>query len=171
MKARFLRAARFQEFLKGVESHETLWRQIYERAVLSNDVLEMAESIPGQWNFLVLAEDWCGDAVHVLPYLARLEETFPHFRLRILSRDENPDLMASHLTNGTCSIPVVMILDQDFQEVAWWGPRPGPLQALFLVEIRDLPREEWFPRIRAWSARDRGRTTLTEILQSIPVRV
>jgi len=171
LKARFLEGETFQDFLKAVQSHETLWRQIYERAVLSDDVVEMAESIPSQWNLLVLAEDWCGDAVHVLPYLARLEEAFSHFRLRILSRDENPDLMASHLTNGTCSIPVVMILDEDFQEVAWWGPRPGPLQALFLAEIRDLPREERFPRIRAWFARDRGRTTLTEILQSIPVRV
>ena len=65
------------------------------------------------------------------PYLARLQEALPNFELRVLSRDENPDLMDAHLTNGTRSIPVVMILDQEFREVAWWGPRPRPLQELF----------------------------------------
>jgi hypothetical protein len=45
---------------------------------------ETAESIAGCWHFLVLAEDWCEDAVHVSPFLARLEEASPHFDLRIL---------------------------------------------------------------------------------------
>ena len=79
--------------------------------------------------------------------------------------------MDAHLTDGTRSIPVVMILDEDFHEVAWWGPRPGPLQELFLKEIKPLPPEERFPRVRAWFARDQGRTTLKEILARIPVVV
>ncbi len=171
MKERFLQAETFQDFLDSVQSHQTLWHQIFERASLSREAEELASSIHGQWNLLVLAEDWCGDAVHTLPYLARLEEAFPKFRLRILSRDENPDLMAAHLTNGTLSIPVVMVLDEEFQEVAWWGPRPAALQELFLRELKPLPREERFPKIRAWFARDRGRSTLREILGRIPVSV
>ena len=55
--------------------------------------------------------------------------------------------------------------------MAWWGPRPQPLQELFLREIKHLPKEERFPKIRAWFARDRGRTTLKEILSRIPVSV
>lgn len=170
-RERFESGLTYAEYCQSVEKHQGLWNGVYEHTTIPGDAALRLHELPGRRLVAVLAEDWCGDAVHVLPYLARLEEAFSHFRLRILSRDENPDLMASHLTNGTCSIPVVMILDEDFQEVAWWGPRPGPLQALFLAEIRDLPREERFPRIRAWFARDRGRTTLTEILQSIPVRV
>jgi len=171
MKKRFLQGETFQDFLDSVQSHEALWHQIYERARLPLDAEELAAAIHGEWNFLVLAEDWCGDVVHILPYLARLEESFPHFRLRILSRDENPDLMDSHLTNGTRSIPVVMVLDEEFHEVAWWGPRPGPLQELFLKEFKHLPKEDRFPKIRAWFARDRGRTTMKEILGRIPVSV
>jgi len=171
MNQRFMNAQTFPEFLAEVRSNEALWHQIHERASLPEEVIEVAAAIPGQWNLLVLAEDWCGDAVHVLPYLARLEEAFPRFRVRILSRDANPDLMDSHLTDGTRSIPVVMILDENFQEVGWWGPRPAPLQRLFLVQIKPLPKEERFPRVRAWFAKDKGRTTLMEILRCIPVNV
>ena len=76
--------------------------------------------------------------------------------------------MESHLTDGSRSIPIVMILDEEFREVAWWGPRPVPLQELFHREIKHLPKEERFPKLRAWFARDRGRTTLREILSRIP---
>jgi hypothetical protein len=168
---RYQQGETFAEFLPSVTAHENLWNQIYERAKLPQDILDSAASVRGQWHLLVLAEDWCGDVVHIVPFLARLTEAFPNFQLRILSRDENPDLMESHLTNGTRSIPVVMILDEDFQEVAWWGPRPQPLQELFHAEIKHLPKEDQFPRVRAWFARDRGQTSLQEILSRLPVVV
>ena len=123
------------------------------------------------WHLLVLAEDWCGDGANSVPYLARLAEATPGLELRILSRDEHPDLMDSHLTEGTRSIPVVMILDEEFREVGWWGPRPAPLQALFLRDIKNLPKEERYSRLRAWYAQDRGRTTLEEVSSRILVSV
>jgi hypothetical protein len=169
MKERYFSGATFLEFLATVMANEGLWHQIYEKATLPPEAEETASAIAGRWYFLVLAEDWCGDAVHVLPFLARLTESFPQFDLRILPRDENPELMERHLTNGTRSIPVVMVLDEGFREVAWWGPRPRPLQELFLREIKPLPKEERFPKVRAWFARDRGRTTLNEILSLIPL--
>ena len=49
--------------------------------------------------------------------------------------------------------------------------RCDPLQQLFHKEIKHLPKEERFPKLRAWFARDRGRTTMKEILSLIPVVV
>ena len=171
MRDRFQKAETFQEFLAGVEQLRPLWHQLYERAQLPVEALEEARRLPGRWHLLALGEDWCGDGAHSIPYLARLQEALPNFELRVLSRDENPDLMDAHLTNGTRSIPVVMILDEEFREVAWWGPRPQPLQELFRRELRLLPKEERFPKLRAWYARDKGKTTLKEVLIRIPVRV
>jgi hypothetical protein len=88
--------------------------------------------------------------------------------LRVLARDQNLDLMDAHLTNGGRAIPVVMILDEMYREVGWWGPRPDPLQDYFLRELRPLPKEERYPHLRAWYARDRGMTSLTELLDRIP---
>jgi hypothetical protein len=171
LEERYFSGETFPDFLASVQANEVLWQQVYQRTTLDPESSALASAVTGTWRFLVLAEDWCGDAVHVVPTLARLTEAFSRFDLRILSRDENPELMDGHLTNGTRSIPVVMILDEDFQELAWWGPRPQPLQELFLREILPLPKEERFPRIRAWFARDKGRTTLREILSRIPVAV
>jgi len=171
MRDRFQNAETFQDFLANVEDLRTLWHQVYERAELPADALEAARSLPGRWHLLALAEDWCGDGVHCLPYLARLQEALPNFELRVLSRDQNPDLMESHLTQGTRSIPLVMILDEEFREVAWLGPRPQPLQELFHRELKLMAKEERFPKLRAWYARDKGKTTLKEVLMRIPVRV
>jgi hypothetical protein len=170
MRERFNLGATFEEFLEGVRSQHP-WREIYARARVPDDLLRRAEEIDSSWHLLVLSDDWCGDGANSVPYLAKLAEAIPSLGLRILPRDENPDLMDSHLTEGTRSIPVVMILDEDFREVAWWGPRPAPLQALFLQKIRTLPKEERYPRLRAWYARDRGRTTLEEVFSRIPVSV
>ncbi len=161
----------FREFLEGVQDKRDLWHQIYERARVPEEVMERARDLPGDWRFLVLTEDWCGDGVSTLPYLARLVERFPNLHLRVLSRDENPELMESYLTGGTRSIPVVVVLDERYEEVGWWGSRPSALQALFQREIKPLPKPERFSRLRAWYARDRGRSTLLEILSLIPARV
>jgi hypothetical protein len=102
--------------------------------------------------------------VNTVPVVAKLADGLPNVDLRVLGRDANPDLMAAHLTNGTRSIPVVMVLDEEFAEHGWWGPRPRPLQEWFLTTARELPKEQRYPLIRQWYARDRGQTTLEEIV-------
>lgn len=168
MKRRFEEAPTFLEFLDTIDESLPPWRVFFERARVENEIIEKAGKLEEDWHLLALCEGWCGDGANVLPYLAKLAEAVPNLHLRVLSRDENADLMDEHLTNGNRSIPVVMILDGNFREVAWWGPRPAPLQEYFEKEIRPLPMEDRYPRLRAWYARDRGRTTLQEILDRIP---
>jgi hypothetical protein len=171
MRERFEEALSFQEFLASIQDHTHPWREFYHRARVPNDLLERARELQGRWYFLVLSEDWCGDGANSLPYLARLVEATPNLDLRILSRDDNPDLMDTHLTGEARAIPVVMVLDEEFQEVGWWGPRPAPLHEIFLREIRPLPKADRYPLLRAWYAKDRGRTVLEEILSGIPLSV
>jgi hypothetical protein len=122
-------------------------------------------TIAGGWYLVALSEDWCGDAVNTLPVIARLAEQ-AGWDLRILSRDANPDLMDAHLTNGRSrSIPVVIVYDEHFEEIGWWGPRPGEIQDWVLGEGLALPSPERYKVVRGWYARDRGRTTLRELLE------
>ena len=165
MKERYLAATDFPTYLESVEKNRELWHGIYERVSTPPEILEEARQIPGTWHLLVLSEDWCGDAVNLLPVLARLAEDTPGLDLRVLSRDQNPDLMDTHLTDGRSrSIPVVLLLDEGFVERGWWGPRPGPLQEWVIRKGLSTPSAERYKRVRRYYAKDQGRTMLRELL-------
>lgn len=164
LKERFHAGATFAELLARPKNNAELWEGIYKRASLSPESEERASALIGLRHILVLNEDWCGDSVNVLPYLARLEECCDHIELRILGRDANRDLMDAHLTGKSRSIPIAIVYDELFTEKGWWGPRPGPLQAWVLDEGLALPRPERYRHIRTWYARDRGKTVVSEVV-------
>ena len=74
------------------------------------------------------------------------------------------EIMDRYLTNGSRSIPVVIALGQDFRELGHWGPRPTEIQQ-WVVDNKDtLPSKTRYPTVRRWYAKDRGETTLREVL-------
>jgi hypothetical protein len=161
---RYAAAPTFREYLEAVESHAELWRGIYERVTLPEEMVAVARDCPGTWRLLALSEDWCGDAVNILPVVARFAEE-AGWDLRVLERDENPDLMDAHLTDGRSrSIPVVIVYDEAFEEVGWWGPRPEKLQRWVMGEGAALGGGERYRKLRRWYALDRGRSTIRELL-------
>ena len=164
LKERFERGLPFEQFLEMVAEHRDLWRSLAKRAALPEDLVAHARALPGRWHLLLLSDDWCGDSVNVVPYVARLTEAAPQIDLRILPRDTNLDLMDAHLTGTSRSIPVVIVLDEDFRECGWWGPRPTPLQEWVLAVGMGLPKDARYREVRSWYARDRGVTTLGEIV-------
>lgn len=168
MKQRFDEALPFRDYLDGVEKNQSLWRGVYERAVVPDDATASVERLPGTWHLLALSEDWCGDAANILPVVARLAESASNLDLRILSRDENPDLMDAHLTDGRSrSIPVVMILDDQFNERSWWGPRPSDLQRWVVTEGMSMESGPRYRHTRTFYARDRGRSILREVIREL----
>ena len=164
---RFAAGSTFEQLLVRAKDNSELWNAIYRRATLEDDAMKRARSIEHRFHFLVINEDWCGDSVNILPYVARLAEASSHLEMRILGRDKNPDLMNAHLTGKSRSIPIVIVYDALFREKGWWGPRPGPLQRWVLGEGLALPKPDRYPLIRTWYARDKGRTIVSELLSIV----
>jgi hypothetical protein len=165
LKDRFENAPRFAEFLSAAQQNATLWRDTYRLTRVAPEAVARADALPGRWHLLVLNEDWCGDAVNTIPYLARLAELSQQLDLRVIGRDANPDLMDAHLSStGARAIPVVLALDASFVERGWWGSRPGELQRWVMEEGLGLEKQERYRYVRTWYARDRGRSTLDEVL-------
>jgi hypothetical protein len=162
------RAHEFPVYL-GREVHEraALWDGVYRKAASPEWAVERALELGGSWNLLVLSEDWCGDASNTVPILARFAEAVPGIELRVLRRNENPELMDRYLTNGSRSIPLAIVLDEAYEPVGRWGPRPAELQEFVLSEKRAGVRDkaEIYKDARRWYARDRGDTTLRELLE------
>jgi len=163
MQDRFLAAASFRAFIDAAKENRELWTAQARLARVSPDAVARVRRLGRTVHLLVLNEDWCGDAVNTVPFVARLAEE-AGIDLRSLGRDANPDLMDAHLTGTSRSIPVVMILDENFEELGWWGPRPTQLQEWVLTEGLKLPAEERYREIRRWYARDKGVTTVNEIV-------
>lgn len=161
-RALWSHALTFEQFLlQSKEEHRALWEGIYRHL----PVPKAAASLNGRpLKLLVITEDWCMDASSTVPALVRMTEQAPGVELRIILRDQHPEVMNRYLTNGSRSIPIVIGLDADFRELGHWGPRPGELQAWVMANKDVLPKEERLREQRKWYARDRGETTVQEVL-------
>jgi hypothetical protein len=154
----------FDEFIaRAAPQHRDLWQAVHRLAKVPEWALVEARTLP-PLRLVVLTEDWCGDAVNTLPVLAKWAAAAA-IPLRVLRRDAYPEVMDRYLTNGARAIPVVIVLTSAMDEVGWWGPRPRALQE-WVGEQRRAGRDqkELYPEIRRWYARDKGETTLREVL-------
>ncbi len=124
-------------------------------------------NLTSKQTWLVLTEGWCGDAAQIVPVFAKVASFNSNIDLRFLLRDENPELMDQYLYKGRSkSIPKLIALDENNQEIFNWGPRPKEAQALFEAlrdqqESYDLIKE----KIHGWYAKDRTISTQKELLE------
>jgi hypothetical protein len=166
-RARYEAAPTMDAYVAAAVKHAEFWTSAWRLSVADAALLPRFRAVPGRWNLLALSEDWCGDAINILPSIARLASEVESLRFRVLARDANLDLMDAHQTRGTRSIPVVIVYDEAFREVGWWGPRPAELQAWFYDEGKAMEKAERYKRLRTWYARDRGRTAAREVLEVV----
>lgn len=141
-----------------------------DRITLSDSLKEALEKVDRKWIWLVLTEGWCGDAAQNLPAIHKMAEYSPNIDLKLLLRDEHPEVMDAYLTDGSRSIPKLVCLDAEtLEEIGTWGPRPATLQekALQWKEDPDISNEEWATRIHKWYAENRSREQQREFEELI----
>jgi len=117
--------------------------------------------------WLVIAESWCGDAAQNVPVMQVMAETNPNITVRVILRDENPELMNQYLTNGGKSIPKLICLDENLNELGTWGPRPQFLQDWMKKEKANPTMEmsALKEQFQVWYTKDKGQTLQKEMLQ------
>ena len=150
--------------------HCGLWKGMYNLARIPEWA---SAAVPAGTvrKLLVIAEDWCGDASNTIPIIAKFANAVSGIELRVLLRDQHPEVMDRYLTNGSRSIPIVIALDEFHQEIGHWGPRPAELQAWVMANRGTTSKAELYPQVRKWYARDRGETTLREVLEAAGLAV
>ena len=72
---------------------------------------------------LIISEPWCGDASATVPAVSKFFEAAGN-DVKIFLRDSDTSLIDQYLTDGTQSIPKILILNSDFSVKNVWGPRP-----------------------------------------------
>lgn len=142
---------------------------------LSEDVMSQIQKENRKLTWLVITEAWCGDAAQIIPVLNRLAEENDNIELRLILRDEHPQIMDQFLTNGARSIPILIVLDADTLEVInSWGPRPAEVQKMVMdakSEAESKPEEskeiwdEAKKNAQIWYTKDKTKTIQEEILE------
>lgn len=78
----------------------------------------------------LMTEPWCGDAAHIVPVIFLMSCENPNITLNIQLRDVNSEI-ENYLTNGTKSIPIFIVRDNNGKDLFHWGPRPAAAKLLF----------------------------------------
>ena len=100
---------------------------------LTDDSINLLSQIDQPQTWLVLTEACCGDAAQVLPVMNKFAEANINIDLKLIMRDEHLDIMDAFLSNGSRSIPKLIVIDQQGEEVlATWGPRPAEVQKMVM---------------------------------------
>jgi hypothetical protein len=127
-----------ESYLKHTRLNFQRMKRVYRTTKISSELQQVIKSIEHKHLWVGLSEGWCGDAAQNLPAIARLAELNEQIDLKILLRDENPELMDGYLTNGSRSIPKVIVYDQTAgRELFTWGPRPMFFQDMVMENKRN----------------------------------
>ncbi|MDO7170965.1 thioredoxin family protein [Mariniflexile sp. AS56] len=118
--------------------------------------------------WLVITESWCGDAAHVMPVLNKVAELNNHITMKIVLRDENPELMDAFLTNGSRSIPKIIMIDDSTKRVLnSYGPRPSEATNLvnnYKAEHGALT-PEFKEELQHWYNSNKGQNIIEDVTQ------
>ena len=145
-------------------------KRVYRTARIIPELEDHIKSINTPQEWIVLTEGWCGDAAQSLPLIARLAELNDQIKLTIVLRDENLELMDRYLTNGSRSIPKMIVFDvASGKELYSWGPRPEPLQELVMEHKRNpvVPKEQFDEQLHRTYTDDKTNSLQQELLAKI----
>ena len=103
----------------------------------------------------------------IIPVLHKAASLNENIALGFLLRDDNLELMDMYLTNGKSrSLPKLIVLDENNNELFNWGPRPVILQELFYhLKAMALTDDAIKEEIHKWYAQDKTVTIQIELLQ------
>lgn len=123
--------------------------------------------------WLVITESWCGDAAPSLPVMHAMAQLSDSIEFKIVLRDENPELMDLFLTNGSRSIPKLILLDVVNQNVLGeWGPRPSKATAMVKAykEKHGSLSPEFKQDLQIWYNKDKGQNIQEDLAMLLPLK-
>ncbi len=131
---------------------------------VGEDLSALVARIDAPQTWMLLTEPWCGDSAQCLPYISAIAALNNNIDLRLILRDENLDLMEYFLTNGTRSIPRLVVFDAGGNELTQWGPRPEEAQLVFNeAKVAGLAKPEILEKLHLFYGRNRGAALLSEL--------
>jgi hypothetical protein len=155
----------FADFLESARAKRDEWRQRYNDATVTPDLITRMRALPARRLILVVAEDWCSDSAQSIPYVARLVDGAPErLAMRIINSTVGRPVMDANLTpDGRAATPTIVVLTEPGAVLGAWVERPSTAQAWFLEQQKSAMQQPLHEQLMKWYAEDAGRTTVAEI--------
>lgn len=137
----FENAKPFAQYMDDMTTKKEESYRIYEQFEVPADdefIALLKEKAP---HVLVITEDWCGDAMMNNAILRKITEA-ANIEAHAVYRDENLDLIDQYLTNGGRSIPIYLLLSNEGEVIAKWGPRAEKVQQFVMDGRAKFPAKE-----------------------------
>jgi hypothetical protein len=159
----FTRGQTMEQFVQAAARQRESWTRNVAAAKIEPGMVDRFRRAGKELRLLVVAEDWCPDSVHTVPYVAALAAQ-AGVGLRIVDRGSGAAIMKRHpAPDGRAVTPVVVLLRRGV-DVGAWVERPAVLQSLFQLIGNDPESARRFAQRQAWYDADRGRTTVAELV-------
>ncbi|WP_407482737.1 thioredoxin family protein [Elizabethkingia meningoseptica] len=156
--------ADFHEYYKlGIQR----MNRMFEKYLPNEKQVETLAQKNFRGKILIISEAWCGDASQAIPVIVKF---FEQYDVRITYRDQEPSLIDEFLTNGGKSIPIVVFLDEEYNVLGHWGPRPKHGKELLEKHKNDpegYPKDNFYNDLQVYYAKNRGFDTIEELLELI----
>lgn len=156
------------EFKPYFELNKKRMDRILNTYLVKEAQMKQFDGLNYSGKLLIITEGWCGDAAQSLPVIYRFFKKF--LEIKIVYRDQNEDLMNQYLTNDSKSIPIVLILNEDKEVVAHWGPRPEFGNELFRHYKNNeetYPKEKLMEDMQMAYNKDKGVAIIDEMIKTI----
>lgn len=135
-----------------------------KQAQLNEQLVAQITRVSALQHWVIITEPWCGDAAHVVPFLIKLAACNPLITYEIQLRDQPPFLIDLYLTNGSKSIPKLIVRNESGQDIFHWGPRPaGAQQVMNKFKAAGADFEATKIALQNWYNEDKGAELMQEL--------
>lgn len=157
-----------EEYLNYTKLNWSRMNRWLKRFEPQDAMKSLIASITEPQHWIVITEPWCGDAAHSVPQLYQMVRNNPNIDFEIQLRDSEPFLIEDYLTDGSKSIPKLIIRNDVGHDKVIWGPRPEPLQRIYMqMKDEERPFEEIKEALQKWYNEDKGEILQRELLAQL----
>jgi hypothetical protein len=92
-----------------------------------------------------------------------------HIELRLILRDENPEVMNLFLTNGAQAIPKLISFDEELNVLFTWGARPS-IATQMVTDYKAKHGKldpEFKKNLQVWYNKDKGQNVQSDVVTLI----
>ncbi|KXK39858.1 MAG: thioredoxin family protein [Saprospiraceae bacterium] len=151
------------EYLEFTKLNSARLKRWIKTAQIQETTIATIEAIQQPQNWIVITEHWCGDAAHIVPILYKMSTLNEKIKFSIQLRDSDSEI-DKYLTNGSKSIPILVVRDQEGKDWFHWGPRPKAAQDMFIdLKNKNTSFEESIEVLQNYYNKDKSLSIQQEV--------